>query len=130
MTDQIDEKTIEQNFEQDEDFVLDIRGLKVYFELRKRGFQHAGFVHAVDNVDLRLRRGETIAIVGESGCGKTSLMKTILRLNTPTGGEIEFDGEIINDLKSDAQECASQDWLCATGSLWSLGTIHECPYYS
>lgn len=84
----------------DDDFILSIDNLKVYFELRKRGIQHAGFVQAVDGVDLKLRRGETIAIVGESGCGKTSLMKTILRINTPTGGAITFDGEIINDLKA------------------------------
>ncbi|HHX19796.1 MAG TPA: ABC transporter ATP-binding protein [Clostridiaceae bacterium] len=84
----------------DDGFILEIDGLKVYFELRKRGFQHAGFVQAVDGVDLKLRRGETIAIVGESGCGKTSLMKTILRINTPTGGTITFDGEVINNLKS------------------------------
>lgn len=105
MTEQIGNNEIEEieAFDDlDDGFVLDIRGLKVYFELRKRGFQHAGFVRAVDGVDLNLRRGETIAIVGESGCGKTSLMKTILRLNTPTGGEIEFDGEIINDLKANA----------------------------
>ena len=103
MTEHIEKKKIEEvkvTDDLDDGFVLDIRGLKVYFELRKRGFQHAGFVRAVDGVDLHLKRGETIAIVGESGCGKTSLMKTILRLNTPTGGEIEFDGEIINDLKA------------------------------
>ena len=95
------EETLDPNQEAEEDgFVLEINDLKVYFELRKRGFQHAGFVRAVDGVDLELKRGETIAIVGESGCGKTSLMKTILRLNTPTDGTIEFDGEIINDLKS------------------------------
>ncbi|NMA18474.1 MAG: ABC transporter ATP-binding protein [Clostridiaceae bacterium] len=85
---------------EEDNFILIIENLKVYFELRKRGIQHAGFVRAVDGVDLKLRRGETIAIVGESGCGKTSLMKTILRINTPTGGTITFDGEIINDLKS------------------------------
>ncbi len=83
----------------DDGFVLNIDNLKVYFELRKRAFQHAGFVRAVDGVDLQLKRGETIAIVGESGCGKTSLMKTILRINKPTGGTIQFDGEIINDFK-------------------------------
>jgi peptide/nickel transport system ATP-binding protein len=83
----------------EDDFVLEINNLKVYFELRKRAFQHAGFVQAVDGVDLKLKRGETIAIVGESGCGKSSLMKTILRINTPTDGTIDFDGEIINDLE-------------------------------
>lgn len=104
--------------DEDDDFILDIDGLKVYFELRKRGFQHAGFVQAVDGVDLKLRRGETIAIVGESGCGKTSLMKTILRINTPTDGTITFDGKMINDLKSKKlYESSLQDRLCPTESL-------------
>lgn len=118
----------------DDDFVLDIRGLKVYFELRKRGFQHAGFVRAVDGVDLHLRRGETIAIVGESGCGKTSLMKTILRLNTPTGGEIEFDGEIINDLKAEGLKnirrkigYVQQDPYGALAPFMNVQTILEEP---
>lgn len=80
--------------------ILDIVKLKVFFELRKGGFRNVGFVRAVDGVDLRLNRRETIAIVGESGCGKTSLMRTILRLNNPTGGTVEFDGEVINDFKA------------------------------
>jgi peptide/nickel transport system ATP-binding protein len=54
----------------------------------------------VDGVDLNLKRGQTIAIVGESGSGKTSLMRTILHLNTPTEGEVIFDGQVINNLKS------------------------------
>ena len=69
--------------------------------MKKFGFQHAGYVRAVDGVDLSLRQGETIAIVGESGSGKTSLMRTILRLNVPTDGTVTFNGEIINDLKSE-----------------------------
>jgi peptide/nickel transport system ATP-binding protein len=78
--------------------ILVLDDLKVYFELKKFGFQHAGYVHAVDGVDLHLKRGETIAIVGESGSGKTSLMRTILRLNVPTSGTVTFDGEVVNDL--------------------------------
>lgn len=81
-------------------YVLEVEDLEVYFELKKFGFQHAGYVRAVDGVDLKLKRGETIAIVGESGCGKTSLMRTILRLNKPTGGTVRFDGDVINDLSS------------------------------
>jgi len=80
--------------------ILELKKLKVYFALKKFGFQHAGFVHAVDGVDMNLHRGQTIAIVGESGSGKTSLMRTILHLNTPTDGEVIFDGELINNLKS------------------------------
>lgn len=84
----------------DDSFVLEIEDLEVFFELKKFGFQHAGFVRAVDGVTMKLKRGETIAIVGESGCGKTSLMRTILRLNKPTGGTVRFDGEVINDMNS------------------------------
>ncbi len=80
--------------------ILELKDLKVYFELKKFGFQHAGYVHAVDGVDLSLKRGETIAIVGESGSGKTSLMRTILLLNVPTGGTVTFEGQLINDLSS------------------------------
>lgn len=83
-----------------EDTILELKNLKVFFELKKFGFQHAGFVRAVDGVDLKLRQGETIAIVGESGSGKTSLMRTILRLNVPTEGSVIFSGEEVNDLKS------------------------------
>jgi peptide/nickel transport system ATP-binding protein len=82
------------------EYVVDLRELEVFFELRKFGFQHAGFVRAVDGVDLRLKRGETIAIVGESGCGKSSLMRTILRLNQPTGGKVFFDGTDITHYSS------------------------------
>jgi peptide/nickel transport system ATP-binding protein len=80
--------------------ILELKALKVYFALKRFGFQHAGFVRAVDGVDLNLKRGQTIAIVGESGSGKTSLMRTILHLNTPTEGEVIFDGQVINNLKS------------------------------
>ena len=71
--------------------LLSIHDLKVYFELRRFGFGRAGLVHAVDGISFDLKSGEAIAIVGESGCGKSSLMKTILALYKPTGGQITFD---------------------------------------
>jgi peptide/nickel transport system ATP-binding protein len=70
--------------------LLSIQDLRVWFELRRFGFGHAGFVHAVDGVNFDLGEGEAIAVVGESGCGKSSLMKTILALHKPTKGEIVF----------------------------------------
>lgn len=76
--------------------LLSIRNLHVWFELRKWGFGHAGYVRAVDNVNFDLDHGETIAIVGESGCGKSSLMKTILGLYRPTQGSIYFNGKDIS----------------------------------
>lgn len=73
------------------DVLLSIQDLHVWFELRRFGFGHAGYVKAVDGVTFDLHYGETIAIVGESGCGKSSLMKTILGLNKPTRGKITFE---------------------------------------
>jgi peptide/nickel transport system ATP-binding protein len=78
--------------------LLSIRDLRVWFELRRFGFGHAGYVRAVDNVSFDLGHGEAIAVVGESGCGKSSLMKTILGLNIPSKGEIVFDGKNLSEL--------------------------------
>lgn len=83
-----------------QEVLISIKDLRVWFELRRFGFGNAGYVRAVDDVTFDLHRGEAIAIVGESGCGKTSLMKTILGLNIPTGGNITFDGQDISDFKT------------------------------
>lgn len=74
------------------DTLLSVENLHVWFELKKFGFGHAGYVRAVDNVSFDLKYGESTAVVGESGCGKSSLMKTILGINIPTKGDIVFDG--------------------------------------
>ncbi len=78
--------------------LLSVQDLRVWFELRRFGFGHAGYVRAVDGVSFDLHYGETIAIVGESGCGKSSLMRTILGLNIPTKGGVVFEGECVSDL--------------------------------
>ncbi len=75
--------------------LLSVRNLKVWYELKRFGFLHAGYVKAVDNVSFDLPRGEAIAVVGESGCGKSSLMKAILGLVHPHDGEILFEGKNI-----------------------------------
>jgi peptide/nickel transport system ATP-binding protein len=79
-----------------EDVLLSIQDLHVWFELRKFGFGHAGYVRAVDGVSFDLHKKEAVAVVGESGCGKSSLMKTILGINTPTKGELYFEGNPIS----------------------------------
>jgi peptide/nickel transport system ATP-binding protein len=79
--------------------MLVIHDLHVWYELRRFGFGHAGYVKAVDGVSFELAEGETVAVVGESGCGKSSLMKTILGLNIPTSGEVIFDDEKLSGLK-------------------------------
>jgi len=81
-----------------EDVLMSVQDLHVWFELRRFGFGHAGYVHAVDGVNFDLHNGEAIAIVGESGCGKSSLMKTILGLYRPIKGQIVFQGKSLNDM--------------------------------
>jgi peptide/nickel transport system ATP-binding protein len=78
--------------------LLSIQNLRVWFELKRWGFGHAGYVRAVDGVTFDLHYGEAIAVVGESGCGKTSLMKTILALYQPTEGKVIFDGHDLSEL--------------------------------
>jgi peptide/nickel transport system ATP-binding protein len=75
------------------DTLLELRGLKAWFPIRTGVLQRVtGHVKAVDGVDLTIVRGETLALVGESGCGKTTVGRTILRLVEPTGGSVRFDG--------------------------------------
>jgi peptide/nickel transport system ATP-binding protein len=80
--------------------LLSIQDLRVWFELRRWGFGHAGYVRAVDGVTFSLGHGEAVGVVGESGCGKTTLMKTILGLYQPTKGEVMFDGTKLSELGS------------------------------
>jgi peptide/nickel transport system ATP-binding protein len=87
-----------QNPERRNGVLLSVQNLQVWFELRRFGFGHAGYVRAVDGVDFELGKGEAIAVVGESGCGKSSLMKTILALYKPTNGEVVFDGRKHSEL--------------------------------
>jgi oligopeptide transport system ATP-binding protein len=84
--------------------LLEVRQLKVYFPIT-RGIvveRHVGDVRAVDDVTLTLRRGETLGLVGESGCGKSTMGRAILRLYRPTAGRIIFDGQDITTLEGAA----------------------------
>jgi peptide/nickel transport system ATP-binding protein len=72
--------------------LLSVEDLHTWFELRHFGFLRAGVVRAVDGVSFTLARGEAVAFVGESGCGKTSLARTLLGLYRPTRGEVVFEG--------------------------------------
>jgi len=80
--------------------LVEIEHLKVYFPI-KSGIvldRHVGDIRAVDDVSLTIRRGETVGLVGESGCGKSTVGRTILRLYKPTSGRIVFDGQDISQL--------------------------------
>ncbi len=79
--------------------LLDVRNLKTYYTVRKGLFKRVkGYVRAVDGIDLSVRKGMTLALVGESGCGKTTAGKSIIRLIRPDSGEIVFNGENIASL--------------------------------
>jgi peptide/nickel transport system ATP-binding protein len=96
----VQDAMIEKNTASKNGVLLSIQNLHVWFELKRFGFAHAGYVRAVDDVSFDLMRGDAIAIVGESGSGKTSLMKTILGLNKPVKGDIIFDGQRFNELSA------------------------------
>ncbi|MFD0886668.1 ABC transporter ATP-binding protein, partial [Streptosporangium algeriense] len=84
--------------------LLDIRDLKVHFPIR-RGMlvdRTVGHVHAVDGVDLRILRGETYGLVGESGCGKSTFGRAVLQLTPVTSGEIRFAGIDLRSLRGEA----------------------------
>jgi peptide/nickel transport system ATP-binding protein len=74
--------------------LLEVKNLKKYFHVA------AGTLHAVDDVSFKLEAGRTLGVVGESGCGKTTLGRTILRLIEPTSGEVSFDGKDIRKLNA------------------------------
>jgi peptide/nickel transport system ATP-binding protein len=76
--------------------LLQVQGLKVHFPIRRGFFQRTvGQVRAVDGVALDIRSGRTLALVGESGCGKTTVGKAILRLIEPTAGEVRLGGTLL-----------------------------------
>jgi ABC-type glutathione transport system ATPase component len=83
------------------DFIVRLENVKKYFPIKKGLLRHVvGYVQAVDDVSLDIRRGETMGLVGESGCGKTTLGRTILRLYEPTAGKIYFEGKELTSLGS------------------------------
>ena len=79
------------------DKLLEIKNLKKYFPVKHSGV-HKKYVQAVDDVSFYINKGETLGLVGESGCGKTTIGRTILRLHEPTSGQIIYDGTDITKI--------------------------------
>jgi len=106
----LQEDTLQEN-------VLTVKELRTWFELKRFGLLHAGYVRALDGVNFELKPGETVTIVGESGSGKTTLLRTLLGLAHPTGGNIHFDGKNLDSRSKDLSWLHSQ-----------VGFVQQDPY--
>lgn len=88
------------------EILLNVENLKKFFPIKKGLLSKTvGYVKAVDDVSFQIKKGETLGLVGESGCGKTTIGRALLRLIEPTGGKVEFEGKDVtamdsNDLKT------------------------------
>ena len=93
-----------QNGSQTGDVLLEVNNLKMYFPVTSGILlqRKVADVKAVDDVSFFIRKGETLGLVGESGCGKTTTGRAILQLYKPTAGDVVFEGQILNNLSSGA----------------------------
>jgi len=107
---------------QSEDTILEVKNLKMYFPVGS-GFlsrKPVGYVKAVDDVSFTVKRGETLGLVGESGCGKTTTGRCILQLYKPTAGQVIFDG----------QDLTSMNTKTMRGMRREMQVIFQDPYSS
>ncbi len=83
--------------------LLDVKNLKLHFPIGRGLFSgHKGAIRAVDGIDFQLKRGETLGLVGESGCGKSTTARAIAQLHRPTAGEVIFNGQDLTTLSAAA----------------------------
>ncbi|OON81319.1 ABC transporter ATP-binding protein [Streptomyces tsukubensis] len=117
--------------------ILEVRGLKKHYPLTQGVVlkRHVGAVKAVDGVDFDLRQGETLGIVGESGCGKSTVAKMLVHLEEPTAGAIRYKGEDISKLSGRALKAVRrniqmvfQDPYTSLNPRMTVGDIIGEPY--
>ncbi|MCM3570000.1 ABC transporter ATP-binding protein [Neobacillus mesonae] len=118
--------------------LLEIKNLKTYYPVKGGFFKHTvGHVKAVDNISFEIKKGETLGLVGESGCGKSTAGRTILRLLKPTEGKILFDGKDITnvtgrhlrEIRKDMQ-MVFQDPYASLNPMQMVGDIIAEPIYN
>ena len=118
------------------DSLLEVKNLTKYFPIRGGVFKKTtGYVHAVDDVSLTIREGETLGLVGESGCGKTTVGRTLLRLIEPDSGTITFMGQDLISLSKSRlrnirreMQIIFQDPYESLDARQTVGDILEEPY--
>ena len=115
--------------------LLEVAGLTKHFPVRRGAFGLvSGHVRAVDGVDFHLEQGETLAIVGESGCGKSTVGRLVLRLLEPSAGQVRFEGEDLlalddNEMRARRQhmQVIFQDPYASLNPRMSVGEILTGP---
>ena len=105
------ELTEQGDTQEERENLLEVKNLKTYYPIHGGFFKRVvGNVKAVDDISFTIKKGETMGLVGESGCGKSTTGRTILRLIKPTGGQIIFDGEDITRISGTKLRKARQDF--------------------